>query len=134
MAPSDEPARYPGRVLPRKGSRRVVVDGVTYRWREGHGAREFEVRLERFEAPGQLLVARFPYRHLDPQRPARVYRPVMTRRLLASLVEAALAEGWTPAARGPLWTLSPERAASLVGDYDYRYSKWTVRLADGRYR
>ncbi len=44
-------------MLPKKRSRRVIIDGAVYRWRESHGHRTFEVRVELFDEPGQLLFA-----------------------------------------------------------------------------
>ena len=113
--------------LPKKGSRRVVVGGVTYRWRESHGHQAFELRVEHFEAAGQLLFVPFAYLHLDRARPDDVYRPIMTHRVLAAVVEQGLALGWRPEIQGPLLSIAPEVTATLVTHYDYRYSKWTIR-------
>src|SRR5690242_12905241 len=110
-------------MLPKKGSRRIDVGGVVYRWRESHGRHAFELRLELFASPGAMLVVEFPYRHLDAESPNHVYRPVMTKRLLTDVIAYGTAHGWLPAKAGPAVAIAIADAATLVSDYDYRYSK-----------
>jgi hypothetical protein len=105
----------------------VTVDGVTYRWRESHGHRAFELRIEHFARCAQLLVVTFPYLHLDRVRPDNVYRPIMTHRVLAAVVERGLALGWRPERKAPQLAID---GTALVTSYDYRHSKWTVRAGD----
>lgn len=112
-------------MLPKRGSRRVTVHGALYRWREGRGRNVFELRVEAFDEPRQTLLVQFEYRYLDPDHPQRVYRPIMTVRVLEAAIGLGLTCGWTPDKAGPLVTIPPSRAASLVTDYDYRYVKWT---------
>lgn len=117
-------------MLPKKGSRRVTVDGVVYRWRESHGHRSFELRVERFDDPGQLLFAPFAYLHLDPTHGSHVYRPIMTHSVLREVIERGLARGWTPERSGPPFSLDLADTAALVSEYDYRHSKWIVKKDD----
>jgi len=117
-------------VLPKKGSRRVTVDGVVYRWRESHGHRHFELRIEHFEQPGQLLVIHFAYLHLDPAQPLHVYRPIMTHRVLSAVVAQGRARGWTPERAGAALDLDEREGAAIVSEYDYRYSKWIAKRGD----
>lgn len=117
-------------MLPKKGSRRVTVEGTIYRWRESHGHKHFELRLEHFEKPGQLLCVFFRYLHLDAEAPAHVYRPIMTHRVLSAAVECGLRGGWRPEVPGRLVTVDANASAELVSAYDYRYSKWTINSGD----
>lgn len=111
-------------MLPKKGSRRVTFEGTVYRWRESHGHRYFELRVEQFDPPGQLLCALFAYRHLDATEPRNVYRPIMTRSLLGRVIKQGLKMGWKPEAEARVLTIDAAASARLVTEYDYRYSKW----------
>lgn len=98
--------------MPRKGTRRITVDGVAYRWRHRSRrsvtearARPLTFAVEREDAPGRLLSVTLgewlPLSHYccpdcspdefmpEPITPARV----------AEAVRAALADGWDP--QGP---------------------------------
>ncbi|CAL9534056.1 hypothetical protein SUDANB121_04118 [Nocardiopsis dassonvillei] len=98
--------------MPRKGTRRITVDGVAYRWRHrsrtrgySAGARTLTFAVEREDAPGRLLAVTLADRvpagrpccpgcaadnaDAEPITPARV----------AEAVRTALADGWDP--RGP---------------------------------
>ncbi|MEU0488127.1 hypothetical protein ABZ249_02785 [Nocardiopsis sp. NPDC006139] len=100
--------------MPRKGTRRITVDGIAYRWRHRSRRSVTEARarsrpltfaVEREDAPGRLLSVTLgewlPLSHYccpdcspdefmpEPITPARV----------AEAVRAALADGWDP--QGP---------------------------------
>ncbi|SHE58004.1 hypothetical protein [Streptoalloteichus hindustanus] len=92
--------------LPRKGSRRIVVDGVVYRRRlrgrptydQGSGMSPCTYAVEDGERPGTTLVVTTNQVHPSnwvggvavPVRPADV----------ADSIRAALARGWTPTKHG----------------------------------
>jgi len=44
--------------LPRKGTRRITVDDVNYRWGVYEKSPLLSVRIELFEDPGQQLIAK----------------------------------------------------------------------------
>lgn len=119
-------------MMPKKGSRRLEVDGVCYRWRESHGHHHFELRLEWWHGRGQMLLVLFPYRHLDAAAPWKVFRPIITRRLLEGVVAFARRLAWQPTLRRPLLMIGSEQSSTLVRDTDYRYSKDLVEKG-GRY-
>ncbi|MFF2658472.1 hypothetical protein ACFVUH_14010 [Kitasatospora sp. NPDC058032] len=97
--------------LARKGSRRIVVDGVEYRWRVGrrHLCCDYEGSTLGYVAeaavgPGSTLV-------VETGRPALVGpRPlpeeVVLPREVAAGIRAARARGWTPGADGSPFRLS----------------------------
>ncbi|QLE70533.1 hypothetical protein FGW37_01960 [Streptomyces rectiverticillatus] len=97
--------------LPRKGSRRIVVDGVAYRWRvrrrvtygQGMGWSLLAYAVEHAESPGTTLVVRTGRPHPGNwiRRPAP---PVLPAHVSAA-VRAARARGWTPEAPGPPFLL-----------------------------
>jgi hypothetical protein len=92
--------------LTRKGSRQIVVDGDTYRWRirrkpsysQGVGQASFAFAVEDAATPGTTLVARTGQPHpgnwlglpATPIRPADVARAIRIAR----------ARGWSPHANG----------------------------------
>lgn len=119
-------------MMPKKGSRRLEVGGLCYRWRESHGHQHFELRLEWWHGRGQMLVVLFPYRHLDAAARWKVFRPIMTRRLLERVVGLARDLDWQPTLRRSILTVGPEQASTLVTGFDYRYSRDLVEK-DGRY-
>ncbi|WP_063759711.1 hypothetical protein [Kitasatospora sp. NRRL B-11411] len=96
--------------LAKKGSRRIVVDGVEYRWRVSSkhwccdpDPRSLGYAVEHAGRPGTTLV-------VDTGRPA-VFPPEMVPDQLvlpaevAAGIRAALADGWTPDADGPPFAL-----------------------------
>lgn len=119
-------------MMPKRGSRRLEVDGVCYRWRESHRHQHFELRLEWWHGRGQMLVVLFPYRHLDAAAPWKVFRPIMTRRLLERVLGLARELDWQPTLRRSSLAVGPEQAFTLISDSDYRYSRNLVEK-DGRY-
>ncbi|MGK5733362.1 hypothetical protein [Streptomyces sp. URMC 124] len=98
--------------LPRKGSRRIVVDGVAYRWRvrrkvtygQGMCWSPLAYAVEHAESPGTTLVVRTgrPHPgnwmggHTSPVLPSDV----------SGAVRAARARGWAPETPGPPFLLA----------------------------
>ena len=90
--------------LVRKGTRRITVDGTTYRWRIGKdrtcapgqqsGGVPTAFVVEGADAPGNPLVVT-----LSPARVQAEPEPVTPARV-ATAVRSALAEGWCPGDRG----------------------------------
>ena len=107
--------------LARKGSRQIVVDGVTYRWRirrkpsysQGNGWTPLTFAVEDATAPGTTLVVRTGHPHprnwlglpARPVPPADVMRAIRTAR----------SHGWTPAASGSPFLLELA-SATAAGD------------------
>jgi hypothetical protein len=95
--------------LRRKQSRRIAIDGESYRWTVGKSQKHrtgcVSVVLELAEDPGQRLVVKVPSRDfwLDfgeitaGRRPFAedTYRPV-TPAMIRGVVVSALAAGWHP--------------------------------------
>ena len=102
--------------LTTKGSRPVVVDGVTYRWNVrrkpsytqmlGHSNLTFGV--QRADASGQVLVVDTGQVRPDAAMSADT-SAVVTPSRVASAIRSALAAGWTPDKPGPPFrTISPK--------------------------
>ncbi|MEU1706410.1 hypothetical protein ABZ478_13530 [Streptomyces sp. NPDC005706] len=97
--------------LVRKGSRRIVVDGLAYRWRlrgrptyaQGLAWSPCTYSVEHADSPGMTLVVTTDQPHpgnwigleAEPVRPSNV----------AAAVRLALREGWTPTAPGSAFHL-----------------------------
>jgi hypothetical protein len=102
--------------MPKTGARRLMVDGVAYRWRVRHRAHPFtalnwdgriHVSVELADAPGSVLVVFTGHQHsrdienyppgVDPVLPSHV----------AEWVQQSLAAGWRPSERGPQFHVCP---------------------------
>lgn len=104
--------------LAKKGSRRITVDGVQFRWMirrrptysQALGWSPLRFVVERAEEPGACLVAELPGLHLgnwfsvsaDPVLPAAV----------AARIQKALLAGWQPMSPGPPWTMALDDAGA----------------------
>ena len=105
------------------GSRRLVVDGTTYRWRirrratnsqADYGCDTLHVAVELAERPGAVLVLYTDHAHpadwgtqlVVPVRPSDV----------AGWVRAALAAGWMPSRAGPQFIHYPVSAPACSAD------------------
>ncbi len=99
--------RTKGMATRKTGSRRIVVDGVAYRWRirqretysqTGYGCGKVHLTVELAEQPGAILML-----YTDRPHPAdwgtKVVVPVLPSDV-AGWVREALAAGWTPAQPG----------------------------------
>ncbi|RPE33813.1 hypothetical protein [Kitasatospora cineracea] len=121
--------------LAKKGSRRIVVDGVEYRWRVSskhwccdHDPRPLGYAVEHAARPGTTLV-------VDTGRPA-VFPPEEVPEQLvlpgevAAGVRVALADGWTPDADGSPFVLclsAPRPAGPVPARGRYRGADPTDR-------
>ncbi|MGX4735126.1 hypothetical protein [Kitasatospora griseola] len=106
--------------LARKGARRIVVDGVAYRWHvsrrhlccdyEGH---TLGYVAEHATRPGATLV-------VETGRPARLYpdlapADLVLPREVATGIRTARARGWTPTEPGSPFTM---RLSGIAPDQD----------------
>lgn len=97
--------------LASKGSRRIVVDGVSFRWSvrrrptycQANGWSPLTFVVERAEQPGALLVAALPWARPDNWigSPSGPVLPGM----VALGVRRAIGAGWRPSLPGPVFTL-----------------------------
>jgi hypothetical protein len=102
--------------LVKKGSRRIVVDGVTYRWRVRHkptycqsnGWGPLTFAVEDATASGTVLVV-----ETDRPHPENWFglttKPVVPADV-AQAIRTALAQGWTPLANGSPFHLDVSNA------------------------
>ena len=98
--------------IAKKGSRRIVVDGVPYRWKvrkkptysQANTWTNFNLSVEQMEAKGSVLFVELPHAHPSnwmgepslPVLPSDVER----------LIKDALAMGWQPAQAGKTFALT----------------------------
>jgi hypothetical protein len=125
--------------MPRKGSRKVVVDDITYLWRVSSTQ---DWHLDSVKQTVRLTVQR------DEERPGRVAQfRLVSRQILAGwehdngfrhdstlhpsevevLVQHALDNGWDPADRGASFKVPPcgdEPDENLLGLRDYTLEEW----------
>jgi len=102
--------------LPRKGSRKIVVDGLAYRWyirprptnweAEGHGIVSLTVAIERDDTPNKTrLILSVPVtRHDSGEKPAGVVLPAD----VARYIREALQNGWLADQAGSPWNFETE--------------------------
>lgn len=103
--------------LVKKGSRRIVVDGVTYRWRIRHkptycqanGWNPLTFTVEDATVPGTALVVR-----TDRPHPGNWFglptKPVLPAEVVQA-IRTALARGWTPYVSGAPFHLEVSSAS-----------------------
>ncbi|MER7766866.1 hypothetical protein [Kitasatospora sp. NPDC096140] len=91
--------------LAKKGSRRIVVDGVEYRWRVSrkHWCCDYDggtlgYRVEDASSPGTTLVVETGRRAV--LEPSPVPAELVLPREVAAGIRAALSDGWTPRSDG----------------------------------
>jgi hypothetical protein len=107
-------------IIPKKGSRRIQVDGRAYAWRirkrptYGQAVLGGTMRVAiQSESGGATLVV-----DLDIQRPDSWIAPVpvsVTPAIVQKIVATALAAGWEPEVPGPAMALVYSLAAGSVG-------------------
>jgi hypothetical protein len=94
--------------LSRKGSRRITVDGVVYRWRlrgkptysQGMGWSPCIYAVDRPERGGTTLLITTDRLHPSIAWIKSEIRPVLPAEV-ANTIRIALARGWEPATNGP---------------------------------
>jgi hypothetical protein len=93
--------------LPKKGTRRIHVDGHDYRWIVSPNDGWMDLVVERYRNPAQRLVVQISYgyrRDEDSNCCEFVDRTGKKVEITPALVERAirsgLAEGWVPSGRG----------------------------------
>ena len=88
--------------IPKKGSRKIVVDGVEYRWRvrwkpsysQAIGETNLTAAIELYENPQSILSITFPWVRYDAWIGAAEH-PI-TPKLIENCVLNALVQGWKP--------------------------------------
>ncbi len=103
--------------LARKGSRRIVVDGVEYRWKvrgrptycQGLGWSPLTFVAETTESPRALLVVEMPCAH--PSNWVALPSGAVLPRTVAEAIRTGLARGWNPTSPGPAFTLTLGKSA-----------------------
>ena len=91
--------------LAKKGSRRITVEGVPYRWVLSPDDGYMVLVAESESTPGQRLEAFFQYHDLyEPAKPevSRIVgqRRAVTPGVVREVILAALTRGWQPSQRG----------------------------------
>jgi hypothetical protein len=97
--------------IPKKGSRLITVDGVTYRWRirrkptycQGNGWGPLTFAVESAEKPGRVLLVALPFVRPDAWLGGRTM--AVRSALVAAIIRTALERGWEPRQAGSAFTL-----------------------------
>jgi hypothetical protein len=107
--------------MQQKGSRRMVVDGQTYRWRIRRSASSSQlsygtaliIAVEHADGGAVLVVACDGARHGNwIELPGTTVTPSR----VAALIRRALAAGWTPTEPGPAFFLAERESAPAAAD------------------
>jgi hypothetical protein len=96
-----------------KGSRRITVDGVTYRWSvrrrptycQANGWSPLTFAVGHAEQPGPVLVVSMPCAH--PGNWIGLPSQPVLPGTVASCIRQAVAAGWRPGQPGPAFKLLP---------------------------
>ena len=105
--------------IPAKGSRKIAVDGVVYRWMATGNDLVIDVIVEKEESKGQKLVTRFDYHDMQRHGQLVPQRRKVTPVLVEMVIRKALDKGWRPDAAGvPNFFVEGEEIAPLVDDPD----------------
>ncbi|GAA0575421.1 hypothetical protein GCM10009546_42510 [Actinomadura livida] len=99
--------------LAKKGSRHIVLDGSTYRWKvrgrptysQGLGESPLTFVVEAADTKGALLVVSLPCAHPSNWLLLLPTGAVLPR-TVSKAIRQALASGWTPTEPGPAFTLT----------------------------
>lgn len=101
--------------IPKKGSRKIVVDGIEYRWRirwkpsygQGIGESNLTAVVELYENPQSTLVITFPWLRLDAL--VGVAEETVMPKMIKNCIKNALAQGWNPNKKGKTFKLNQEK-------------------------
>jgi len=106
--------------IPKKGSRKIVVDSVEYRWvirsqptySQGAFGDDMTAAAELANSPGSVLSITFPWARGDnwigsPKTPVKPSD-------IATCIKKALSEGWQPEIRGSAF----QYIHSPIGEHD----------------
>lgn len=110
--------------LAKRGTRRLVVDSVAYRWVVSPDDGYMVLVAELADAPGQRLEAFFRYHDIYEPQGAGVLRVVGQRRairpgVVRAVIEAALGRGWQPSQLGlPAFRIHDAEQVAPLGEQD----------------
>ena len=102
--------------IPRKGSRKIVVDSVEYRWlirrkatynQSDYGVGKLHVAIEGFDQSGATLLVETNRPHpkdIDTDQPISIEPSD-----IVTWIHTAIAKGWTPTQPGPTFRLKDAR-------------------------
>ncbi len=101
--------------LPKKGSRRITVDGVTYRWAirkkptYGEYLKWGGIRavVELFDSPESILAIDFPFARPDAHGFQNGHS--VTPAMIAESIRQSVSDGWDPSVKGTSHTHEPKR-------------------------
>lgn len=110
--------------LPRKGSRCISVEDITYRWVVSPNDGFMVLTVELADHPGHQLRAHFGYQDILKPKRAGEYATVgqlrsITPAVVHSLIFTALNRGWQPSRRGlPPFQLQDAEQLAPTGEPD----------------
>lgn len=86
--------------IPRKGSRTIEVDGVSYRWKVTGNDMVIDVLIEEDNREGQKLRAMFDYHNETSEGKMKKQERLVTPGVIKALIVFGLNNGWAPDMKG----------------------------------
>ena len=101
--------------VPKKGSRKIVVESVEYRWRirrkssygQEIGESNLTASVELYRNPQNTLSITFPWLRLDTWF-GSLEEPV-TPKLIETVIKNAIYQGWNPVEKGKTFKINYEK-------------------------
>lgn len=101
--------------IPKKGSRKITVDSIEYRWRirwkpsygQAIGESGLTASVELYEDSESTLIIAFPWLRLDAW--VGFSDQPVTPKLIEICIKSALSQGWKPNEKGKAFTLIYEK-------------------------
>lgn len=98
--------------IPKKGSRKIIVDDIEYRWRirwkpsygQGIGESNLTAAIELYENPQSPLIITFPW--LRPDSWVGKTKESVTPKDIETCVKNALSQGWKPNVKGKIFNFT----------------------------
>jgi hypothetical protein len=104
--------------LPKKGSRKIIVDDQSFRWNQSSKANVFEVRVEAENCPSQSLLASIPNQKLKR----------ITPKVVSMVIKQGLTSGWDPLDNSKVpFTLESSVINSLVRELEEKRPEFKVQ-------
>jgi hypothetical protein len=103
--------------IPKKGSRKIVVDNVAYRWRirwkisDGYEAGTLNAAVELYENPQSVLHIIFPWVKYEGHM---FVAESVTPKHIEFVIRKALKEGWQPKENKNIQVLQEERFIEFI--------------------
>jgi len=101
--------------LPKKSSRKIVVDGTSYRWAFFENSGWNDITIQSESGNGSKLHAHVNWDEYDPeQQGISGWYSVVLPKFIAKTIQLAIVKGWKPEVSGTQFSLRLESPKSSV--------------------